>query len=90
MFKYAFAVALLSSVALGFDSPLDRAWDEDSQSYCIDKCQNYCTNCTEPQRCDPETERKCGDKPINPTMSQCTPDELCVPIECECKHKNHY
>ena len=85
MFKYVFAVAFLSSVALGNFNPFDREWDEDAKAYCIEKCEDYCTNCTEPVRCG-EGQKKCGEKPIDPQMSQCTPDDICVPAECECKN----
>ena len=84
MFKYVIAVAFLSSVALGNFNPFDREWDEDAKAYCIEKCEDYCTNCTEPVRCG-EGEKKCGEKPIDPQMSQCTPDDICVPENCECK-----
>ena len=85
MFKYVIAVAFLSSVALGNFNPFDREWDEDAKAYCIEKCEDYCTNCTEPVRCG-EGQKKCGEKPIDPQMSQCTPDDICVPEECECKY----
>ena len=85
MFKYVIAVVFLSSVALGNFNPFDREWDEDAKAYCIEKCEDYCTNCTEPVRCG-EGEKKCGEKPIDPQMSQCTPDDICVPENCECKH----
>ena len=84
MFKYVIAVAFLSSVALGNFNPFDREWDEDAKAYCIEKCEDYCTNCTEPVRCG-EGQKKCGEKPIDPQMSQCTPDDICVPENCECK-----
>jgi len=88
MFKYVIAVAFLSSVALGNFNPFDREWDEDAKAYCIEKCEDYCTNCTEPVRCG-EGEKKCGEKPIDPNMSQCTPDDICVPEECECDYLDY-
>jgi len=93
MFKYVFAVALLSSVALGFESGFvrewtnAREWDADAKAYCVDECKLYCGNCTEPKRCDPLTEKWCDYKPIDPDMSQCSPDDICVPIECECDYE---
>ena len=84
MLKFLIVVAFLSTTALGNLNPFDREWDEDAKAYCIEKCEDYCTNCTEPVRCG-EGQRKCGEKPIDPTMSQCTPDDICVPAECECK-----
>jgi len=88
MFKYVIAVAFLSSVALGNFNPFDREWDEDAKAYCIEKCEDYCTNCTEPVRCG-EGEKKCGEKPIDPQMSQCTPDDICVPENCECDYLDY-
>ena len=84
MLKFLIVVAFLSTTALGNLNPFDREWDEDAKAYCIEKCEDYCTNCTEPVRCG-EGQRKCGEKPIDPTMSQCSPDDICVPAECECK-----
>jgi hypothetical protein len=94
MLKFGIAVALLSYVALGDKiNPFDRAiydvsntlyWDADKLAYCEDDCKDYCKNCTEPTYCD-ETERKCGEHPIDPNMHQCSPDDICVPKECECK-----
>ncbi len=94
MFKYVIAVVLLSYVALGDKiSPFDRLtydvsntkfWDTDKEAYCEHDCKDYCANCTEPVYCTSE-EKKCGEKPIDPTMHQCSPDDICVPKDCECK-----
>ena len=84
MLRNVIAVVFLSSLALGNFNPFDREWDEDKQAVCIDKCEDYCHNCTEPVRCG-EGQRKCGEKPIDPQMHQCSPDDICVPAECECK-----
>ena len=84
MFKYVIDLAFFSSVAHDISYPFDRKGDEHARVYCIEKCEDYCTNCTEPVRCG-EGEKKCGEKPIDPQMSQCTPDDICVPENCECK-----
>ena len=96
MLKYGIAVAFLSYVALGDKiNPFDRQdniydnsnteyWDADKQAFCVDDCKDYCNNCTEPVYCD-ETQKFCGKKPIDPQMHLCSPDDICVPAECECK-----
>ena len=83
MQKYLIAVSILCSFALG---QFDREWDEDAKTFCVNKCESYCVNCTEPARCDLDTEKKCGEKPVDPNMSQCTPDDICVPKNCKCKY----
>ena len=85
MLRNVIAVFFLSSLAIGNFNPFDRQWDEDKQAVCVDKCEDYCHNCTEPVRCG-EGQRKCGEKPIDPQMHQCSPDDICVPEECECKN----
>merc|ERR1711963_535408 len=87
MLKFLIVLAFLSTTALGNLNPFDREWDEDAKAYCVEKCEDYCTNCTEPVRCG-EGQRKCGEKPIDPTMSQCSPDDICVPAECECDYED--
>ena len=82
MFKYVIAVAFISSVALSVNA--EGEWDEDAQAYCVQTCESYCENCTEPVRCG-EGEKKCGEQPIDPNMSQCSTDDICVPDNCECK-----
>ena len=87
MLKYAIAVAFLSAIVLGNDfSVFDREWNDQEEAFCVETCTKYCENCTEPVRCDPETEKKCGEKPLDPNLdATCSPDDICVPIECECK-----
>ena len=85
MLKQIIAVAFLSSVALGQFNLFDRQWKEgDPREICWEVCNNYCPNCTEPVRCG-ENEKKCGEKPIDPNMSQCPVDDVCVPDHCLCK-----
>ena len=86
MFKYVIAVAFVSSVALSVNALGE--WDEDAQAYCVQTCESYCENCTEPERCG-EGEKKCGEQPIDPNMSQCSTDDICVPDNCECKYFPH-
>ena len=86
MFKYVIAVAFISSVALSVNA--EGEWDEDAQAYCVQTCESYCENCTEPARCG-EGEKKCGEQPIDPNMSQCSTDDICVPDNCECKCFRH-
>ena len=85
MLRNVIAVFFLSSLAIGNFDPFDRQWDEDKQALCVEKCEDYCHNCTEPVRCG-EGQRKCGEKPLDPQMHQCSPDDICVPEECECKN----
>jgi len=80
MFKYVIAVVFLSSVALGQNLG---EWDPDAQAYCLEKCLPYCPNCTEPVRCTAD-ENFCGKEPVDPNMSQCTTNDICVPKPCEC------
>ena len=86
MLKYVIAVLFLSSIAFGNYNQLDREYDEDAKAYCVEVCNNYCPNCTEPVRCG-EGFKKCGEKPIDPHMSQCSTDDICVPDHCECKYE---
>jgi len=83
MIKYVIAVAFISSVALSVNA--EGEWDEDAQQYCVQTCESYCENCTEPARCG-EGEKKCGEQPIDPNMSQCSTDDICVPDNCECDY----
>ena len=57
----------------------------DPLKICESKCSDYCVNCTEPVRCQ-AGQKNCGKKPINPLMSQCSTDDICVPENCECKY----
>ena len=85
MLKHIIAVAFLSSFALGQFNLFDRQWKpDDPREICEEKCNNYCPNCTEPIRCTAE-ENYCGKKGVDPEMSQCTPDDICVPKDCQCK-----
>ena len=97
MLKYVIAVALLSYVALGdkispfnrlstniYDISNTKYWNSEKVAFCENDCKDYCKDCVEPVRCD-DTERFCGRKPIDPNMHQCSPDDICVPKECECK-----
>jgi len=95
MFKYVIAVACLSYVALGQDDDWtitsNVQFEDDTGEWgalCNKTCWEYCPDCVEPNRCDPATERYCDTKPIDPNMHQCTPDEVCVPKECECDYEN--
>ena len=56
----------------------------DPVKICEQKCDNYCVECKEPVRCG-AGQKNCGKKPINPLMSQCSPDDICVPEDCECQ-----
>ena len=99
MLKYVIAVAFLSYVALGDNiNPFDRssssltstsnvAFDDNTGEWgalCNETCYEYCVDCKEPKRCG-DNETYCGTMPIDPNMHQCTPDEICVPEECQCK-----
>lgn len=89
MLKQIIAVAFLSSVALGQFNLFDRQWKEgDPREICWEVCNNYCPNCTEPVRCG-EGEKKCGEKPIDPNMSQCPVDDVCVPDHCLCDYEGY-
>lgn len=88
MLKHIIAVAFLSSVALGQFNLFDRQWKpDDPRQICETKCNDYCKNCTEPVRCT-VNETKCGTKDIDPEMSQCPVDDICVPKGCLCDYKD--
>jgi hypothetical protein len=57
----------------------------DALKVCEEKCEDYCVKCKEPVRCK-EGQRNCGVKPIDPKMSQCSTDDICVPGNCECQY----
>ena len=86
MFKYVIGVLFLSSIAFGNHNVFDRAYDEDAKAYCVETCNDYCKNCTEPVRCA-DGFKKCGEQPIDPQMSQCSTDDICVPEDCDCKYE---
>jgi hypothetical protein len=94
MYKYVIAVAFLSYVALGDNiSPFNRqaivsvssSWT--GEEFCTETCREYCENCTEPVRCN-EDQKKCGEKPIDVDMKECSPDDICVPKDCECDYED--
>lgn len=87
MFKYVIAVSFLSSIALAMLPEAAREWDEDAKAYCVETCNDYCHNCTEPVRCA-DGFKKCGEQPIDPQMSQCSTDDICVPEDCDCKYEH--
>jgi len=88
MLKQIIAVVFLSSVALGQFDLFDRQWaPEDPREICEKKCEDYCPNCTEPVYCT-EEQTWCGKQPIDPDMSQCTTDDICVPKNCLCDYKD--
>ena len=76
--KMASVVQTAAQMALEISAP-------EAKQICETTCQQYCPNCTEPVRCD-DTQTKCGVKPIDPKMSQCPTDDICVPSHCECKY----
>ena len=61
-------------------------FNEDLQAYCIQNCDRYCENCTEPNTCDFATEKWCKTLPVDPDMHHCRGDDVCVPHDCLCKH----
>ena len=79
--------------AQSYTTSLDQQYISDSTALpstdplkiCESKCSDYCVNCTEPVRCQ-AGQKNCGKKPINPLMSQCSTDDICVPENCECKY----
>lgn len=86
MWKQIIAVVFLSSFALGEFDLFDRQWKpEDPKEICEKKCNDYCPNCTEPVRCTAD-EKWCGVEPVDPEMSQCSTDDICVPKNCECDY----
>jgi len=100
MWKQIIALIFLSSVAFGqrgrpnpWESvDIDRADGDDpatgdAREVCITTCTEICENCTDPILCNPNTQRKCGTEPVDPTKPVCTPDDICVPIECECDYE---
>ena len=60
-------------------------WNEKLLPVCIDLCNKTCTNCTEPEKCDEATQRKCGEKQVDLLNHLCSPEDKCIPKECECK-----
>ena len=64
----------------------NEGFDHFRQAYCITDCDRYCENCTEPNTCDPITEKWCKTLPVDPDMHHCRGDDVCVPIDCLCKH----
>ena len=88
MLKHLILGVVLCSITLGVN-PFNGEWDEDAKAYCIEKCEDYCDNCTEPIRCG-EGQKKCGQEPVDPLISQCTPNDICVPENCDCKKYSIY
>ena len=72
-------------------------WNEELQAKCKKSCEEFCNpNCTEsedpdcgpfiePVKCDDATQRKCGETLPDLVNHQCFPDDICIPIECDCK-----
>ena len=62
----------------------ERQWlPEDARTNCSSKCNEECFACTLPKKCN-DNQIKCGEKSpeVHP---DCPPDEICVPIGCNCK-----
>jgi len=64
----------------------NEGFDQFRLSYCKTDCDRYCENCTEPNTCDPLTEKKCDTLPVDPDMHHCRGDDVCVPMTCQCDY----
>jgi hypothetical protein len=62
----------------------ERQWKTgDARSNCTLKCQDECTQCIQPIKCQ-AGQARCGEKA--PKMHpDCPADEICVPMGCICK-----
>lgn len=88
MLKQIIAVAFLCSVASGQFGIFDREEyaPNDVREVCWQKCSTDCRNCTEPIYCDLTYQKYCGKRERDPDRYICTPDDICVPKDCECDY----
>lgn len=83
MLKQIIALAFVISVA-GATYHLQSG---DTREHCEDVCYDQCKNCTEPYRCSEHGKKCCGSKDRDPEHPICIPDEICVPLNCECDYQ---
>ena len=84
MRKIIFIVVFFTYNGLSQLLILERQWEVgDKRENCTKICAHSCQNCTEPIKCS-DDEHKCLHDESEVT-NDCPPDDVCVPIGCQCR-----